>query len=152
MSLRIQVTDHGVQLALARFRAALRNTRPVMQAIGAKLDRNVNLRFDTKTDPARQAWTPWSAETAAARAREGRGTLLEYTGRMRDSLTHLADSDSVEVGFGVDYAQYHETGGRHLPQRPLLLNNGSLSQKDWDDALKVAMTAFRRQLRLENTP
>lgn len=146
----ITVTDVGVSAALRAMMAQLSDLTPIYKAIGSKLERNVNLRFDTKTDPAGKAWAAWAPSTAAARKQEGRGTLLEYTGRMRDSLTFLADGTGVEVGFGVDYAKFHEQltpGEGHLPQRAMLALNGELSQGDLDDALSAAMTALRKNLK-----
>jgi len=141
--IKVTVTDRGVMLAVRAMTQILQDATPVMKAIGRTLESNVNVRFDTKTAPDGQPWAPWAPSTAAARAREGRGTLLEYTGRMRDSLTYVADAHSVEVGFGVPYAKYHE------PYRPLLLDNGNLSNDDLNDALDAALKAFRKQLRME---
>lgn len=144
--MKVTVTDTSVMAALGAMHKLLRDTTPVMRAIGRKLESNVNVRFDTKTAPDGQPWKPWAPSTAKARAREGRGTLLEYTGRMRDSLTFNADRTSVEVGFGVAYAKFHE------PYRPMLFDNGNLSNDDLNDVMAVALRAFRKQLKLESGP
>jgi phage gpG-like protein len=144
MSLAVRVTDRGVGLALRRMSALLSDMTPVHEAVGSRLERNINLRFDTQTGPDGSAWKQWAPSTAKARAAEGRGTLLQYTGRMRASLTHLADNDGVEVGFGVGYAVFAEFMGR-----PLLFDDGQLSDEDSNDALKAALQAFRKQLRLQ---
>jgi phage gpG-like protein len=153
MSLTVTVTDTGVSLALQRMSARLRDMTPVFAAIGSRLERNVHMRFDTKTAPSGRPWAAWSPETADERARSGRGTLLEYTGRMRDSLTYQASATGVEVGFGVDYAQYHEqltpAGKGALPKRAMLFDDGKLSDADLNDAMKAALSAFRKQLRLQ---
>lgn len=145
MSLSVRVTDKGVGLALRRMSALLSDMTPINQAIGSRLERNINLRFDTHTAPDGSAWKQWAPSTAAARAAEGRGTLLQFTGRMRDSLTHAADQAGVEVGFGVDYAVFAEYGGR-----PLLFDGGQLGDEDANDALKAALQAFRKQLRIQS--
>lgn len=106
--IRVDVHDLDIGALLQSMHAQLRDMTPVNRAIGGVLERNVNLGFDTKTDPGGRAWAAWAQSARAARLREGRGNLLEYTGRMRDSLTHLADARGVEVGFGVNYARYHE--------------------------------------------
>ena len=142
----LAVVDHGVLGALAAMTDQLRDMSPVMKAIGRKLESNVNVRFDTKTAPDGSAWAPWAESTAAARAEEGRGTLLEYTGRMRDSLTSNADAKSLEVGFGVPYAVYHEVGTSRMPARPVLFDGNTLGQDDLDDVLAVALRSFKRQL------
>lgn len=90
----------------------LGNPRPLLDELGAVLESRVQQRFDTKTDPAGAAWTPWAKSTARQRAKSGRGTLLEQTRRLRNSLTHAADRQSVTVGFGVPYAAAHEFGAQ----------------------------------------
>ena len=150
MSLTVTVRDAGIGLALNRMTAMLRNMQPVYRAIGAKLESNVHIRMDAFKAPDGKAWAAWAPATAKARAASGRGTLLSYTGRMRASLTHFADNQGVEVGFGAAYAVFHETGTKRMPKRPLLFDNGRLSSDDMDDALKAAMSAFRKQLQLQS--
>ena len=145
-AIKVSVVDKGVLGALAVMQKQLRDMTPVMKAIGRKLESNTHVRFDTKTAPDGSSWAPWSEETAKAREEEGRGTLLEYTGRMRDSLTYEADKDSVTVGFGVPYAIHHERGTKRIPARPMLFDGDSLGQQDLDDVLAVALRAFKRQL------
>ena len=127
--------------------------QPVFKAIGTNLESNINLRFDTKTDPNGMAWKPWSEYTKKKRKKQGRGVLLEFTGRMRDSLTFLADNEGVEVGFGVDYARYHEqvTPGKNiLPKRAMLFGTpGKLSEPDLNAVMAVAMRAFKKNLKIE---
>lgn len=154
-TLTVTVKDVGIGAALQAMAARLRDMTPVYAAIGRKLESNVNMRFDTKTDPSGRAWAPWSQATKDARAAEGRGNLLEYTGRMRDSLAYLATATDVSIGFGVDYAQYHEQttpGTGHLPKRAMLFDDGKLSENDMNDAFAVAVRAFKKHLKLENTP
>lgn len=143
MTFQVKVADRGLSKVLsAALRALGGQAKPVMSAVGAALEQNANLRFDTKTAPDGSAWKAWAPATAAARAREGRGTLLEYTGRLRDSLTYTATNDSVEVGFGVTYAPYVDK------LRPLLLDNGKLGTDDAEDAVAAAMAALKKQLNL----
>lgn len=144
MSLNVTVQDAGVAAMLRQMSARLRDMTPVYKAIGGKLERNVELRFDLKEDPDGSPWKAWAPSTAAARAREGRGTLLEYTGRMRASLTHVADDKSVEVGFGVPYAEHVERE-RHM----LFSKQGGLGAGDLQDVMDTARREFARQLQLQ---
>lgn len=143
--IKVSTSDIGVLAGLARLKTAISDMKPVFEAIGAKLEQNVNIRFDTKTDPAGQPWQAWAPSTSAARKREGRGTLLEYTGRMRDSLTYEAGSDFVEIGFGVPYAKYHEQG-QGVPRRQMLLDGNSLSKQDTDDVFNVIFKQLKQHL------
>jgi phage virion morphogenesis protein len=130
----------------ARLGAAIRGmTRPseLMDAIGARMVANVQLRFDTKRAPDGTAWLPAAASTLAQLKRKNGGqvpgSLLERTRRMRDSLSRAAGDASVEWGFGVPYAMPHETGSRRgLPRRQLLTDDpiaGTLAAQDRQDIL-----------------
>jgi phage gpG-like protein len=143
MSVRVTVQDKGIGMALATMTKLLSGQMaPIYRAVGSKVESNVHVRFDTKSDPDGKPWAEWSQPHAAKRKKEGRGTILEYTGRMRDSLTYVADNEGVEVGFGVDYAQWNE------PTRHMLFSaHGGLSEEDKNDALNAAMKALRRQLK-----
>lgn len=147
--LTVSLENSQLQAVLNSAMATLRDTTPVMRAIGQQLESNINTRFATKTAPSGAAWAPWSKGTARSRADEGRGTLLSYTGRLQDSLTFTATRDSVTVGFGVPYAQYHEYGTARMPARPMLFDNNNLGEEDLADVLDAATKALRRQLRLE---
>jgi len=86
---------------LAQLAARLADLTPVMEDIGAILERNVQLRFDAKADPAGRAWKPLAASTRVAYAKAGvAGSLLERTRLMRESLNSQAGKDSVVIGFG----------------------------------------------------
>ena len=86
---------------LAQLAARLAYLTPVMEDIGAILERNVQLRFDTKADPSGRLWKPLVASTRVAYAKAGvGGSLLERTRLMRESLNSQAGKDSVVIGFG----------------------------------------------------
>lgn len=140
---------------IARLNAAvqqLARPRRLMNSIGAIMERNVNLRFDTKTDPNGQPWAPLAPSTRAKYDQEDltinrrtfeatikrKGSLLERTGAMRASLTHNAGDDFMEVGFGDFVAQFHETGTARMPDRGLLTANpftAELGAQDREDVL-----------------
>lgn len=125
------VLDSGALQALESQRKRMDSVRGVLDRVGALLESKIHQRFDTKTNPDGNAWTPWSPITAKRRARESRGTLLEHSGHMRDSLSYTVGADFVEVGFGVAYAMSHETGTKNNPKRRLIANGyGELSAND----------------------
>lgn len=152
MTVSVSVQDFGVLAAISRAKQALRDPQPIYEAIGRTLESRVQQRFDTKTDPSGQPWAAWSAATAARRKAEGRGTLLEYTGRLRDSLAYSVQQDGVEIGFSVPYAAYHEQltpGSGALPQRSMLTQDGGLSNADADAVVSAALRALKRQMKLQ---
>lgn len=128
-SLVVKVQDYALLEAVVALKAALKNPTPAYKKVGAYFEKEVNIRFDTKTGPDGTAWQKWAESTQEARDKEGRGTLLEYTGRMRDSFTYNANEKGVDVGFGVIYALFHELGAG-VPARPMLLDGGKLATQD----------------------
>lgn len=97
-------------------------------------------------------WAPLKPATLAARARArgkaaagaGKADVLRDTGRLLRSLTPGVDGvargpdqvvrtlpGAVVVGTNVPYAEYHQTGTRHLPARPVLPRNGRIPPAYW---------------------
>jgi phage virion morphogenesis protein len=144
----VKVDDRTVSAALAKLRARLGDMTPVYTRIGATIEGRVQMRFDTRTAPSGKPWAPWSDRTAAMRKREGRGSLLVYTGHMRTSLSYRATRDWVRIGFTVPYAKYHEFGTRrgkrrHIPARPMLFSGRGLGAGDKSAVMGVLKSWLR---------
>ncbi|MBX3589075.1 MAG: phage virion morphogenesis protein [Ramlibacter sp.] len=151
MTDKLQIELVGAADMLSRLKTAaqlLDEPYELMDAIGAQLEGNVNLRFDTKTDAAGNAWAPVSPNTPliweSIHGSPLPGTLLERTRLMRGSLAHNPSNDSVEVGFSAPYAGYHVTGTTRMPRRdPLFatvnadLTQGTMGAGDEADVLQV---------------
>lgn len=155
----VQVT--GAEQILARLfflEKRLGDLSPVYDEIGAFIESQANIRFDTKTDPDGHAWQAWADSTAKRRAKQGRGTLMSFSGLLRTSLTHTADADGVVVGFsatnksGGGYASPLEFGApsHNLPPRHMLLSSladlsggaAALGDEDWQGVVALLDTYF----------
>jgi len=132
----------------------LESPRVLLQTIGARLESSIQRRFDTKTDPEGKPWAPLAAstreqydraDTSKRGPRRGevarRGTLLERTRQMRQSLTSTVGDDQVEVGMTrvTDDGKWqvpllHEFGtDRGLPRRGIFFADpeaGTLGAQD----------------------
>ncbi len=127
-----------------------------MLTLGALLERNIEGRFDSKRDPSGLPWAPLAASTKAKydradTVRKGRnagelrkrGSLLERTRQMRDSLASNAGDDFVEIGMSRlsdngkwNIALLHETSTERMPRRGLFLADpdaGTLGAEDEAD-------------------
>jgi len=136
----------------------------LMRALGARLEANIQERFDTKRDPDGNAWAPLAPSTQAGydradTAKRGkfkgqvrqRGTLLERTRQMRQSLSSNAGDDYVEVGMArlSDNGKWsvpllHETGTARMPRRGIFFSDpdaGTLGAQD-ESALDEELMAF----------
>lgn len=121
-----------------------------MAGIGQELESRISARFETQTDPNGAAWHPWAASTrasypfagtkAAAKAgKVGNGRFLDRYGDMLRSLNHQAGQTEVVVGFGADYAVYHEHGApkNNMPRRGLIFANPQSEALAADDEQAV---------------
>lgn len=147
--LSIEVTGSTELLAALRnAREQLGDVRPLLGAIGARLEANIERRFDAKRDPSGAAWQPLADSTreAYARSDKGRraGTLLERTGQMRNSLaSNVIGDNTVEVGMnrvsdGGDWPipLLHELGTTRMPRRGIFFADpdaGTLGAEDEAD-------------------
>lgn len=116
----IQIDSRSVMDALQELLRRSQDMRPVMDAIGQRLEERVSNRFESKTDPEGHPWAPWKPSTRKSYPKNGNGTLLDRYGDMLDHLNHHADATSVTVGFGKAYARYHETGTARMARRGML--------------------------------
>lgn len=129
----IEVTgSEQLQALLRRAAGELQRPRDLMQAIGARMVANIERRFDAERDPSGVPWLPLARSTVARYAKQdkgkARGSILERTGNMRNTLAANAGDDYVEVGMsrltdggGWAIALLHETGTRRMPRRGIFL-------------------------------
>jgi phage gpG-like protein len=148
--------------ALNRAAQRLESPRDLLASLGGVLEARIQRRFDSKRDPSGAAWAPLARSTREKYDREDtnprdgqrarRGSLLERTRRMRNSLaSNVVGEDTVEVGMhaatdGGTYnlALLHEFGTRNMPRRGLYLadpDSGTLGADD-EAALLAEISGF----------
>lgn len=104
--------DLGELVALnGRLEAAYARSKdlsPLMDAIGMAMETSTDERFDNEATPDGRPWKQ------SIRAREDGGKTLTgpNSARLRNSITHAANADSVEIGSNLIYAGIHQFGGR----------------------------------------
>jgi phage gpG-like protein len=142
--LTIKVNDKSFGAPLRELADALGDPAPVLDAIGHLLETEARGRAERGVDPSGARWAPWSdatregypwpgSDAAVGRDGPGNGRLLDRYGTMLGSLSYQVGTDSVRVGFGQDYATYHEYGTKHMPRRGLLTadpDTGTLGAED----------------------
>jgi phage gpG-like protein len=162
--LSVDVTDADVIGLLQRTAEKLTDLSELYSLMGAVMERNIKLRFETKTDPNGATWTALapSTERSYLAMFDGRipGSLL-HRGRidkdgyhqpeMLNSLTHNILADGLEVGFSIERAAYHETGTKDgkLPKRSMLLGDwqtGTLGEGDRVDLANEIEDFLSQQL------
>ena len=111
--LAITVDDRAFRSYLEQLQNGLGDLSPVMESIGNTLENRVRQRFQTRTDPQGQPWSPWRESTqegypfpgspAAAVEGPGNGRLLDRHGTMLSLLSYNPDNTSVRIGFASEY-------------------------------------------------
>jgi len=104
-SIRAEIQDlDRADRKLQSLFARTSNLFPLMDQIGALVTEQSRMRFETQRAPSGEAWEQ------SGRAREQGGQTLVDTGRLRDSLQHLAGATSAQIGTNVLYAAAHQFG------------------------------------------
>jgi len=100
-----------VERRLGRLLARFGDLFPLMDRIGELLENTTRLRFETGRSPEGAPWKP------SIRAEKEGGKTLVKDGHLRDSITHRASADRVEIGTNLIYAAIHQLGGTIRPVR-----------------------------------
>jgi phage virion morphogenesis protein len=106
----LTLDDAVVDAALARLDDGTATLQPLMDQIGSYLQMTADRRFELETGPDGKAWLK------SQRARLEEGQTLTDSARLRQSITHHATGEAVEVGTNVIYAAIHQFGGRIVPK------------------------------------
>ena len=123
--------------------AKLTDLGPALAAIAAYGESSTRQRLsDDKTDPAGNAWEPWSP--AYAKTRGPQHSLLESRGDLIDSIVHDSDAAQAAWGSNLIYAATHQLGddSRGIPDRAYL----GLSEADIDQILDLVEQEIDRVL------
>ena len=106
-------------------------TRP-MTRIADLLENSTRKRFRSKAAPDGSLWAGLKPATLRAKTNakgKTRGGILVDRGDLFRSLTSFANERMAVVGTPQLYAQYHQTGTRHMAARPIF----GLSGQDRQD-------------------
>lgn len=123
---------------LGKLEANLRRLAEVPSRASAsaaeKIDALLREEFNAQTDPY---GNPWKEHAPATVERWGEHDILDLSGRMMGGMEVSPMSGAgIAVTFDVDYAEYHHTGTRYMPARPVLPLNTLPAA--WEAALEEA--------------
>ena len=93
-----------------------------MTRVANMLESSTRKRFNTKTAPDGSLWAglkPATVRAKTGRNGKARGSILVDRGDLKGSLTSFASERMAVAGTPQLYAQYHQTGTRHMPARPI---------------------------------
>lgn len=126
MSITIKTSGDGIKNLSKEIRR-IRKFEPFLKEIGQFLESSTKLRFTNGTDPEGNRWEP-----SKRVLNQGRGRTLVLTGRLQKSISYSADSQEVNIGTDVEYAEKHQDG-EGVPQRAFL----GISQQDEQEIERI---------------
>ena len=109
--LTISVDDRQIRAALRRLSEKLDDLTPAMDRIGAYLANEARKTFIDARSPWGAPWAPLK-EATVARRRKRSNVPLRDTGRLMNSIGHVASRHRVSVGTNVKYAPTHQFGAK----------------------------------------
>lgn len=138
VALQVQLTGSAKVQRVLRGLSRLK-IQDLMDNIGNMVANQTRTRIRSdKKAPDGSQWPPLSAKYAAAKAKKKGSAvgMLEYSGALADSITHLATSQQVEVGSNLVYARVHQEGYGDIPAREYL-GLSRQNQDDVDDVVRL---------------
>ncbi len=100
-NIKIEIESRSVTEALNRLLAAGEDLNPILNALGRQIKTNVQLGFQTGTDPYGGQWAPLKTR---------QGQPLRDKGHLMNSIDYQVEGASVEVGTNMPYARTHQFG------------------------------------------
>jgi len=109
-TLRTEIDDEAIHQALRRIRRVAESPAAALKDAGEYLQRAVDDRFRSETDPEGRPWEPLSEFTKANKRNDK--ILTERGGPgLRGSIHYRVDGDTLEQGTNKIYAAIHQFGG-----------------------------------------
>jgi phage virion morphogenesis protein len=99
--------------------------KSVFESIGEQLQIIHRKRYKQQIDPDGNAWTPLNEKYLAKKKEQGAyKDILQYTGKMLDTLTHQATDYGVKFGSNAIQAASQHYGRDDIPSRKFVgINN-----------------------------
>lgn len=135
MIITIQVTSTPVQAALDELNRRCAHLQPVFDAVGETIKSNIALCFREEKTPDGINWKALDPKTIKQR-RNGSNKILNDTGRLKDSFSHLATNSHVEITTDTEYAPHHQFGTSKMVARPFFPSQ-TLPQEWENDVMDV---------------
>jgi phage virion morphogenesis protein len=108
--------DAKFEAGLKQLLGLMRNTTPMMRAIGVRLAASTEDRLGGTTAPDGSPWAALNPAYAAIKRQPGMLKERGAQGGLLASITYLASHNQVVVGSNKIYAAIHQFGGKIVPK------------------------------------
>lgn len=113
----------NIKLIIGKYRSLHKNlTRRVMQAEAGVMGEMLKKGFKDQIDPYGDKWD-----------KNSDGSKFDRNGAIQKSFKTSYTEDSAKIESTLDFAIYHQTGTKRLPQRRMIPdgNSGGLEHSTW---------------------
>jgi phage virion morphogenesis protein len=111
----------------------------ILGEIGVYVERKIDERFETQTDPDGRPWTPLAASTLRQKRTR---TILQETGNLRRSINSQIAGETITFTAEADYAGYQQQGASNIPSRVFL----GLSEQSEEEVAEIVFANLARRL------
>lgn len=120
MAVTFTYTDIDVQKLAGRLTKELSDLSKPLKDIAVYMKEEVMENFEQEGRPTK--WTALAASTIEKKrkAKGVSGQILEFHGKLKQSINIRSTKDEAAVFSGVFYGVYHQTGTRKMPQRAFM--------------------------------
>lgn len=112
--IEIKLEDKILTEALNSLTGRLKNTKPLMVAIGAELQTQTDQNLKAGVGADGNKFKPWSESWKEQRRKmkKSKGQILLLRGNLARSISRKVTNNSVIIGSNVKYARIHQLGGQ----------------------------------------
>jgi len=123
MSITLTYTDKDVADLFGKLRKELSDLSKPLKDIGVYMKEEVMENFEQEGRP--KGWAPLAESTIEKKkkAKGASGQILEFHGKLKQSINMRSDKAEASVFTGVFYGVYHQTGTRKMPLRAFMPNS-----------------------------
>lgn len=127
--MEIRIDSRELKRLLQKGQSILRDMSPIMRDVAQTMKSTVNKNFEAegRDEMGRpHTWKELARSTQKVRERykgsdKKAHPILEFTGRLKQSINTAYGRDYAQVYSGVKYGVYHQTGTRKMPARPFMV-------------------------------
>ncbi len=120
MAITFTYTDKGVDTLTSKLSKELDDLSQPLRDVAVYMKEEVMENFEREGRPTK--WTSLAASTIKQKrkAKGVSGQILEFHGKLKQSINIRSGKDEAAVFSGVFYGVYHQTGTRKMPQRAFM--------------------------------
>jgi len=132
MKINVKIRDEELNALLNNLGKNAKNTESVMKDLSVYMKQQVMENFKAEGRP--EQWRPLSEKYLKYKLqKKGASKLLEFHGKLKQSINARSSKGEARVRTGVKYGVYHQTGTKKMPARPFMPSSDVPDMPPFDD-------------------